>query len=227
MKKNNVFFIGLSLLVFGISLYLISNIILSLILACIIGVIIYRLIPIIKQDNLKYLKINHAYKFCTYFNMQMFSTTNIYEAYKNIEENLPDDFKNFDGNDFTNQLLSLAEEYALNGLSLYCKTLVLYSNQGGDFFKMTNSSFHLIQNTKIYYEKLKAQKKTRLFEILTLYLLWLFVLLFLKLGLASYFDQMSKTIEFQLGMFFILLIGFTSLALTIKTYYHNQIKGLN
>ena len=112
MKKNNVFFIGLSLLVFGISLFLISNIILSLILACIIGVIIYRLIPIIKQDNLKYLKINHAYKFCTYFNMQMFSTTNIYEAYKNIEENLPDDFKNFDGNDFTNQLLSLAEEYA-------------------------------------------------------------------------------------------------------------------
>lgn len=52
----------------------------------------------------------------------MLSTSNLYEAYKNIEENLSFDFQNFDGETFTSQLLSLAEEYALNGFNLYCKT---------------------------------------------------------------------------------------------------------
>lgn len=226
MKKSNFVILGVILLIFAISYFLISNIIFTILLSCIIGICLYRFSFFIQKDQLKYKKISQAYSFCTFLNLQMLSTSNLYEAYKNIEENLSFDFQNFDGETFISQLLSLAEEYALNGFNLYCKTLILYSNQGGDFFKMTQSPFQLVQNTKIYYEKLKQQKKAKLWEISSLYFLWLFVLIFLKIGLSSYFRQISVYSIFQLGMFLILFLGFYSFIYTLKIYYFNEIKGL-
>lgn len=75
-------------------------------------------------------------------------------------------------------------------------------------------------------EKLKQQKKAKLWEISSLYFLWLFVLIFLKIGLSSYFRQISVYSIFQLGMFLILFLGFYSFIYTLKIYYFNEIKGL-
>ena len=224
-KKDLTIFIIVPI-IFLLTYFLITHIILSAIIALIT---IYILITLnrLKMKNQKlHERINSSYQFCNYINMQMLSSKNLYEAYQNIETNLPPEFLNLNGDEFLQQIDDIASSYSLNAFNLYAKTLILYSEKGGSFFKMTQGPTLLCQKTKVYFERLKKRKKAKLLDIVTLYSLWIFVLLFLKIGMNDYYNMMITNHIFQISITLVLLLGIISLSFAFINYYKDEIEGL-
>ncbi len=213
-------------IVFFISYLLTDQLLLSFIILFYVVWIIYLILKEKKRDETKLLQIENAYTFSNFLSMQMYSSTNLFEAYQMIEPYIAQSFQNLNGEYFLEEINQIADEYALNGFSLYVKTMILYHNNGGDFTKMQISATNICQKTKIYYFKLKEKKKYKIYEISILYFLWIFVMLFIKFALSNYFTQMLSFSLFQILLGIILIIGLHFFYETIRIYYKNNIKGL-
>ena len=184
---------------------------------------------LLKQNkkNLEfYHNIDASYEFVNLMNVQMLSTTNIYEAYQSIENYIDVEFSNISNEDLCNQLLEIANNYNLNAFKMYVNTIQIYDNDGGNYKNMQEIPTSLCQNTKVYYHKLKSSKFYKLIEITSLFMLWICILLFLKISIPDYYQSMMQNITYQIIMLCVLLVGSFFYYLTFMEYLKNKIRGL-
>ena len=226
MKKKDYLYFLITPLIFLLSFYLIEDWVISLLLAVLVGVEIYLVLKLKKKDEDLYHKIEVSYEFTNFMNVQMLSTTNVFEGYQAIEAYLSNEFQGISGEEFANQVMEIANNFNLIGFQLYANTLMLYTNNGGDFYKLTKAPSDLCQKSKIHYLKMKKKKRLKLVELFVLYFLWIFVLLFLKIALGTYFEEMLENAYFQTGLALILMIGYYSFFKLFRAYYTNKIRGL-
>lgn len=179
-----------------------------------------------KKNDDFYHKINASYEFVNLMNVQMLSSTSVYEAYQSIENYVDVEFTNISNEDLCNQLLEIANNYGLNAFKMYVSTLQIYDNDGGNYKEMQEIPTSLCQNTKVYYNKLKSNKFYKLIEITSLFLLWICILVFLKVSIPDYYALMMENITYQLIMLAILMVGSFFYYLTFMEYLKNNIRGL-
>lgn len=220
---NNYLYI---LVVFVISYFLIESIMISLVISFVSMILIYNINKLLKHNKLQYKNIDNVYQFSNYMNIQMINSSNIYEAYKSIESYLPETFQNLSDENFIDEINQIADEYSLNGFSFYAKTINLFVNNGGDYFMMMKTPTETCQKTKVMYNKLLSQKKAKIIEIFILYVLWIFVILFLKLGLGDLFDSILSNKLFTSIIAITLLCGISTFCFACMEYLKNDIKGL-
>ena len=184
----------------------------------------------IKKLNTKKNKLIHdidaAYNFVNLMNIQMLSTTSVYEAYKSIENYIDADFANIDSDDIHEQLNEVANNYNLNSFKMYVHTLQIYENEGGNFKKMQEIPTSLCQKCKIYYHKLEKNKFSKLIEISTLFILWILIIYILRISIPDYYEKMMENVLTQIGMFAIIATGGFLYYQAVKEYLINEIRGL-
>ena len=226
-KQNDLLIIIYSLL---ISLLIGWYIVDSLFLACAFSILVVvgcmHILKKAKEDNKKYAQIDAAYNFVNLMNVQMISTSSVYEAYKSIENYVDVDFANIDSEDIHTSLTDLATEYDLSGFKMYVNTLVLYDSEGGDYKKMQSIPTSLCQKSKVYYNKLKKSKTLKLIEMSSLYVLWVCVCFFIKYSVSDFYSSMMENLLYQMIIFIILLIATFNYYLAFNEYFNNDIKGL-
>ncbi len=224
-KKDGIYFLSVPL-TFLLSFYIINDWILALLISLFAGSMTFWVLKNKKIDKNFYHQIEIIYEFTNFMNVQMLSTPNVYEGYQAIEAYLSNEFQGLSGDEFTTQVEDIANNFPLIGFQLYANTLTLYTNNGGDFYKLTKAPSDLCQKTKVHYLQLKKKKKVKLFELFVLYFLWIFVLVFLKIGLGQYFEKMLDNPICKLSLALMLIIGLYSFAKLWITFYQNKIRGL-
>lgn len=178
-----------------------------------------------KKNNLLH-NIDAAYNFVNLMNIQMLSTSSIYEAYKSIENYIDVDFANMDNEDLKVQLEEIANNYNLNSFKMYVHTLQIYENEGGNYKKMQEIPTSLCQKCKVYYHKMIKEKKLKLIEITSLFLLWIMILVILRLAIPDYYAKMMEDIILQIVMFAVIGMGSFAYYSAVKSYLTNKIRGL-
>ena len=204
----------ITIISFVISWYVLDSILLAIAYCLIVMLAIMFLLKSIDERNKKTHNIDSMYNFVNLMNVQMLSTNSVYEAYKSIENYVDIDFAN------------ISNEYNLNSFKMYVNTLIIYDTDGGNFKEMQEIPTSLCQKTKIYYSDLQKKKKAKLYEVTTLYLLWICVLLFMKTIIPDYYGKMMENHIYQFFMFALLLIGSFFYYLTFKEYLKNKIRGM-
>ncbi|MCI5745645.1 MAG: hypothetical protein MR270_05120 [Erysipelotrichaceae bacterium] len=229
MKKvfnKTLLLVLLLLLITLLAWYILESFLLSI---AFLLLILISLLPLRKkyvQMKVMYHNIDALYNFVNLLNIQMLSTTSVYEAYKGIENYVDIDFANISSEDFQNQLGEIATIYNFNAFKMYINTLQIYMNDGGDFKKMEQIPTSLCQKTKSYYHKLRKNKLYKLLEITSLFLLWIAVIVALKVSIPDYYSLMMSDSKYQILMLAILLIGALLYYFAIDEYLKNKIKGL-
>ena len=230
MKKIFNIKILIMVLVFAVNFvlgwYLLNSILFGIVLAAIATGITFYIFKVKAIDDEKYKNIESAYTFVNMMNIEMIVSKSVYEAYKNSENYLTVDFANILNEDLHNQLIDIAGNYQFNGFKMYIKTLVLYDDEGGVYDYMEKIPTSIVEKSKINYTKLKKQKTSKLIDITILYLLWIFIMIFLKSALADYYDLMMEEFTYQILMLLILVVGIGMYGFTIVGYFKNNIKGL-
>lgn len=230
MKKrsqNDIIVILISLIVsLFISWYILDSLILAVAFSILVVIGCLHILKRSKEDSLKYTRIDQTYNFINLMNVQMLSTSSVYEAYKSIENYVSNDFINLDIEDLHTALLDIANEYELNGFKMYINTLIIYDTEGGNYKEMQSIPTSLCQKSKIYYNKLKKNKTFKLIEMSSLYLLWICVCFFIKYSVSDFYALMMENILYQIIIFIILLIGTFFYYLAFMEYYNNHIRGM-
>lgn len=216
----------ITIISFVISWYVLDSILLAIAYCLIVMLAIMFLLKSIDKRNKKTHNIDSMYNFVNLMNVQMLSTNSVYEAYKSIENYVDIDFANISNEDLHTQLIDISNEYNLNSFKMYVNTLIIYDTDGGNFKEMQEIPTSLCQKTKIYYSDLQKKKKAKLYEVTTLYLLWICVLLFMKTIIPDYYGKMMENHIYQFFMFALLLIGSFFYYLTFKEYLKNKIRGM-
>lgn len=230
MKKrsqSDIIVILISLIVsLFISWYILDSLILAIAFSILVVIGCLHILKRSKEDSLKYTRIDRTYNFINLMNVQMLSTSSVYEAYKSIENYVSNDFINLDIEDLHTALLDIANEYELNGFKMYINTLIIYDTEGGNYKEMQSIPTSLCQKSKIYYNKLKKNKTFKLIEMSSLYLLWICVCFFIKYSVSDFYALMMEHILYQIIIFIILLIGTFFYYLAFMEYYNNHIRGM-
>ena len=226
-KVNNVFIYLLSLIIsLFVSWYVLDSLILALAYSILIFIFTMQLINKKKKDYIKFKNIESAYNFVNLLNVQMLSTNSIYEAYKSIENYVSLDFANIDNEDLHTTLVDISNNYNLNSFKMYINTLIIYDNNGGNFKEMVEIPTSLCQKCKVYYNKLKKNKSSKLFEISSLYLLWICVMIFVKYSLSDFYSSMMENLMYQILIFIILIVGSLFYYQSFVEYFNNKIRGM-
>lgn len=211
---------------FMISWYILDSILLAIAYSMCVLVASMTLKKRIYIRNKKNHNIDAMYNFVNLMNVQMLSTTNVYEAYKSIESYVDIDFTNIANDDLHLQLNDIANDYGFNSFKMYVNTLIIYDTDGGNYKQMQEIPTSLCQKTKIYYADLRKKKTSKFIEVSTLYLLWLCVMMFIKSVITDYYSKMMENQTYQFIMLIILLIGSLLYYLTFKEYLKNKIRGM-
>ena len=202
----------------------------SLLLAIALAVLVFLLITyVLKRKaklNMKLKHIDDAYNFVNLMNVHMLSTNSVYEAYKSAENYLSVDFCGIDSDEYHSHLNEISNSYDINAFKMYVNTLIIYDNDGGNYKEMEKIPTSLCQKTKIYHHQLISNKKNKLYEISTLYVLWLIVICFLRATIADYYVSMMKDVVYQLSIFSILACGFICYFMAYIDCLNAKIKGL-
>lgn len=221
-----IYIISVSLISLIIAVFLLNDFILPIVFASLNGLFAYLLY----KENIKnkdlYKKIDSSYEFVNLMNIQMLSTNSVYEAYKSIEMYLSDDFSNINSEEFLNQLNEIANDYNLNGFKMYVNSINIYDENGGYYKELQKIPTSICQKTKVYYHKLYNSKQIKIVEIISLYLLWFCVLVFLKISIPDFYKLMISNYLYKLLIFALLVIGCLTLFLAIKEFFKNKIRGL-
>ena len=226
-KVNNIFIYLLSLIIsLFVSWYVLDSLILALAYSILIFIFTMQLINKKKKDYIKFKNIESAYNFVNLLNVQMLSTNSIYEAYKSIENYVSLDFANIDNEDLHTTLVDISNNYNLNSFKMYINTLIIYDNNGGNFKEMVEIPTSLCQKCKVYYNKLKKNKSSKLFEISSLYLLWICVMIFVKYSLSDFYSSMMENLMYQILIFIILIVGSLFYYQSFVEYFNNKIRGM-
>ncbi len=229
MKRNKNLILScilVSLFSFLVSYYLLNSFVLAFLFTILANGSVIMIFSYKTKDTIKQNHLDNSYNFINMLNVQMLVNKNVYEAYKSIENFIDVDFANIMNEDFHNQLLDIATQYDINGFKMYINTLILYDNDGGDFTKMEEIPSSICQKNKIYINRIKKKKASRLFDVSTLYILWIFVLIFLKSALAEYYNLMCKKIAFSILMLIVLILGLLSYTFACIEFFKNKIRGL-
>lgn len=209
-----------------VSWYILDSLFLAIAYSILIFVFIMQLFNKRKKDTKKYENIESAYNFVNLLNVQMLSTKSIYEAYKSIENYVSLDFANIDNEDLHTALLDISNDYNLNSFKMYVNTLIIYDNNGGNFKEMVEIPTSLCQRCKVYHNKLKKSKSSKLFEISSLYLLWICVMVFVKYSLNDFYSTMMENLMYQVLIFIVLIVGSLFYYQSLVEYFNNKIRGM-
>ncbi len=227
-KKWNkwIYFFGGFLLSILVSWFILDSLLLSLVFGIIIVLEMLYLQRQMQKRNQLFHHIDASYNFVNLMNIQMLSTSSVYEAYKSIENYIDIDFANMSNEDLQLQLGEIANEYNLNSFKMYINTLLIYMNDGGNYKVMQEIPTSLCQKTKLYYNKLSENKFYKLIEITSLFILWLLVFMFLKISIPEYYGKMMENTTYQFIMLAILIAGSFFYYLSFSEYLKNKIRGL-
>lgn len=209
-----------------VSWYILDSLFLAIAYSILIFVFIMQLFNKRKKDTKKFENIESAYNFVNLLNVQMLSTKSIYEAYKSIENYVSLDFANIDNEDLHTALLDISNDYNLNSFKMYVNTLIIYDNNGGNFKEMVEIPTSLCQRCKVYHNKLKKSKSSKLFEISSLYLLWICVMVFVKYSLNDFYSTMMENLMYQVLIFIVLIVGSLFYYQSLVEYFNNKIRGM-
>ena len=226
-KQNKIIIIVISLLVsFILAWYILDSLLLSIAFSIFIILLVFKLFKLSTKDDIKYKNIESAYNFVNLLNVSMLSTNSVYEAYKSIENYVEEDFLNISNEDFFSQLKEIANEYDLNSFKMYINTLLIYDIDGGDFKQMNQIPSSLCQKCKVYYNKLKTNKRFKLLELTSLYVLWICVMCFVRFSLNEFYSLMMQNSLYQILIFIILISGSLFYYQSFSEYFNNKIRGM-
>lgn len=211
---------------FVLGFYLLNKFFLALLYALLNGTLSYFVLKKNGKNKLLLKRIDSAYDFVNLMNIQMLTTSSLFEAYKSIENYLDNDFFNISNDNFFEQLQEISTDYNLNGFKMYVNSLSIYDSSGGNYKDIQDIPTSICQKTKVYYHKLYANKQIKLIEITSLYLLWLCVLLFLKISVPDFYKMMVSENMYSLLVLLLLVIGSITYYFAINNFFKNRIRGL-
>lgn len=230
MKKRKQKKVINAIIIFAVSLliswYIFNSLVLAIAYSILSVVLTLQIYNKSKKDIKKYNDIESAYNFVNLLNVSMISTNNVYEAYKSVENYVSIDFANIENENLHDQLKEIAEDYDLNSFKMYINTLIIYDNNGGNFKQASSIPTSLCQKCKVYYDKLKKEKKYKLIELTSLYLLWILIISFVRYSLNDFYELMMKDIRYQLLIFIILILGSIFYYQAFLEYFNNKIRGM-
>lgn len=230
MKKRKQRKVISALIIFIVSLliswYIFNSLVLAVAYSILSVVLTLKIFVKRKKDIKKYNDIESAYNFVNLLNVQMISTNSVYEAYKSVENYVSYDFANIDNENLHEQLKQIADDYDLNSFKMYINTLLIYDTNGGNFKETSTIPTSLCQKCKVYYDKLKKEKRYKLLELTSLYFLWILIICFVRYSLNDYYEMMMQDIKYQLLIFIILIIGGLFYYQAFLEYFNNKIRGM-
>ncbi len=183
------------------SLILLDNLIVALIMAlsCVFFLVkfIYPSVNIAKEYE---MKLDELHAFTNSLSMQLLSTPSIHESVKICKDyykpKVKEIYQSYSENidDF---LVSLKDFFNNKSYDVFYELLLIYENSGGDIKATTNAIISDVAFKKESAENLFKIKKRKIGEFLTMWAFAFVSLLYLRVGLSSYYVSM---LEDSLGL---------------------------
>lgn len=217
--KKIIFIDILIVLSVGLSCFIASdNWILSLIITLLYIVYLFAIFNIIlKKYNNNVLKYHQCYNFINDYVAAISSYQSLLGAFDAIYENFNDDLKKeLEGVkdvDILEKIKYLQSYFPFHVYYMFCQIIELYDHQGGDILNMSS---YLIKQVRSIEEYVNACTKYRSSKIVELIILWgscLLILIFIRFGLASFFETLKN--EFIYVLFIAIFFAFLLFCLHI------------
>lgn len=205
----------------GVSAYFITG---SKFLALGVGLcymlpLLFFIAPMYRKAEIKRIKQEEAYQFINRFSITLSSSSSVTEAYSRASEDIADEeFRLINGRigylSTLQKIVYLSDFFLTSFYSVFVSVFKIYEEEGGDFLKTADS---LLKEMNLEMENASASYKEslkKLGEFITLWVLSLAILLFMRVSLNSLYPYMSGSLAFTL----ISLVYFLTLLVSIIVF---------
>ncbi|MDD3383891.1 MAG: hypothetical protein WC123_02540 [Bacilli bacterium] len=202
---------------------LIDNLIVTTIFLIITLYILYKYVFNDILTTKKYIsKINEMQMFSISLVMQISSTPSLHEAFKlcspYFSDNLQDIYFESEGD--IDKFLSGLNSYFINQtFSVFVELIKIYDKNGGDFLQMSNSIVADISYKKTSSYELYKIKRRKIIEFLSMWLLSIACMLYMRIELSSYYLNVVKS-----NLLIIILVVISIFVYSLKMAFNSLSK---
>lgn len=188
---------------------------------------------VIKKQLSLFLKRTYRYKQCYIFINTFIISLSIKEsvlsAYQNSYDALAKDFikeiDDIDHLDVNERLDYLEKFFPFHIYHLFLQILNIYNEQGGDILKMSSHLLSTAREESEYLYKAEQINRTKLIEFSTLWLLTFGIMAFLRIALRQFYDSLSSSLFYVLGIATIMAFALWTFYIAFKRFIRIDIKG--
>ncbi len=205
----------------GVSAYFITG---SKFLALGVGLayllsLLFFIAPMYRKAEIKRIKQEEAYQFINRFSITLSSSSSVTEAYSRASEDIADEeFRLINGRigylSTLQKIVYLSDFFLTSFYDVFVSVFKIYEEEGGDFLKTADS---LLKEMNTEMENASASYKEslkKLGEFITLWVLSLAILLFMRVSLNSLYSYMNSSLAYTL----ISLVYFVTLLVSIIVF---------
>ena len=200
--KYELIFFFISLFIGCASYFITSNKLIALAIALIYLLsLVFFISPMYRRAEKRRVKQEEAYQFVNRFAITLSSSSYVTEAYARASEDIADDeFREINGRigylSTFQKVVYLSDFFLTSFYSVFVSVFKIYEEEGGDFLKIADP---LIKEMNIEMDNASASYKEGLKkagEFMTLWVLSLSILLFMRVALKNLYPYMVDSLLF-------------------------------
>jgi len=230
--KNSLSFIGIIVgVIFGAVTFFVTSSILFTMLIIALTVVYFSFIltPRYRKYKIRIEKYHECYNFINNFIISLSIKKSILGAFESVENSCSDDY--LDVIDGIKELPEVEKIKYLNKYfpfhiyRLFCDVIILWSEEGGDILKLSNYVVNQSREYEDYLLYCKSVEKRKLFELITLWVFTIVIVVVLKVSLTGSLQKLLQNIIFQASIFGLFILVLVSIELIMSKIMKLEIKG--